>query len=237
MKSIREIQFKTTESKTKLTVGSVCYQGQLIHNTSFSQKDTLEMFAEHCHQSSAMTSFFLDSLKAFIQQELARGNRLNFGSFAAGIGLRGGFPSANAPFDPSRNALTVELIPCEAIRKTTAALKPVNVTSNCDAIIYNTLQVDPERKDYDVFSADGDRTLSACGIGMDVHPGEVGEGAWIENDAGEKMLVGEDIESDYTLCRFTLKGSIRQGSYWVVVCSRHARTGKFVRSRRRITAV
>lgn len=237
MKTIREIQFKTTESKTKLTAGSVCYQGQLIHNASFGQKDTLEKFATHCKQSGAMTRYFLESLEEFIQQELALGNRLNFGPFAAGIGLRGSFSSANAPYDPSRNALAVELIPNEAIRKATAALKPVNVTEACTAVIYSTLQIAPERTTSDVFDADGERTLSVCGIGMDAHPGEVGEGAWIENDAGEKLLTGEILESDYTLCQFKVRGPIECGSYWVVVCSRHTRTGKFVRSQRRIEAV
>jgi len=237
MKIKRDIKFRTTESKTRLNEGRVCYQGQLIHNNTMSPKETREHFANYCRRSVAETSFFLDSLGEFMRTELAKGFRLSFGPFAAGLGIRGGFPSSNAPFDPKRNSLMVELMPSAALKKVADEVNPINVTEDCRAYIYGTVQVEPEWKTFDIFTSVGERVLSACGTGMQVHPGGVSEGAWIENDAGEKLLTGEIVSSDYTLCQFKVTGPIDPGLYWVVIASRHERTGKFLTSRRRIKAV
>jgi len=136
------------------------------------------------------------------------------------------------------HALAVELLPCAEMKKVVHKLKPINDTENCRAEICSTLQVEPELwKRCDIFAATGTRVLSTCGIGMEVHPGGVGEGAWIENDVGGKLLTGEVIESDYTLCKYRVSGDIAPGSYWVVISSRHTQSGKFLSSRRRIVAV
>jgi len=233
MKSLRDIKFRTTETKSKLTAGKVCHQGKIIHNQTLTKEETAEAFAEYAKIHKAQATFFLDSLEEFIAKEIADGNRLEFGPFAASLSLRGGFPACNSQFDQDVNELAVELTPSRKIRKAVRELRPINVGHERDGIIFNTMLL-PDGP-YDRMPADGERRLSCVGTAIEVHPGATGEGVWIENDAGEKLLEGADVEAEFSLCQFTLRGHINPGSYWVVICSRINQTGEFVQARRRIT--
>ena len=115
----RAIKFVTSEVKEKDAKGHTRYQGQLRHNTVYSEKETRRMFAEFCQMQEPKTNMFLDLLQEFIVQQISEGNRIDFGPFAVGLKLRGGFASANALFDPLEHSLGVEGNPSNHLRSKT----------------------------------------------------------------------------------------------------------------------
>ena len=140
MKSYREIEFTTTKIKGDLTAGKTCYQGHLQHNAVLSERETRRRFAEYCCEDRSRTDRYLDALGEFIVREIAHGNRLNFGPFDVSLKLLGGFRSANASFDETRNAISVCLIPSKEIKSAVKILNPINVTEDTRWYLSGTLQ-------------------------------------------------------------------------------------------------
>lgn len=229
-----KIKFTTTQSKSRLTEGTVRYQGQLQHNEVLDESLTRRRFAEHAHRSEPETNFYLDALGEFITHAIAEGWRLDFGPFSVGLKMRGGFPAANSPFDGAVNSVGVELMPSSALKAAAKELKPVNVSPEGKSRIYTTLQIAPYEA-YDAIAAEGTRELHTTGDWVWVHPGAEGEGVWIENDVGEKLLEATVVESNHCFCHTTLSGSLAPGLYWFVIASRSGT--ELLRCQRRIRAV
>ena len=242
MHTKREIRFKTSESKSRLNEGTTCYQGQLIHNRTLDKASTLEAFCNYCHLGEAMPPLYVQLLGGFIAQEIANGNHLDFGEFSVGLKLRGGFPSANAPYDSDRNSLSVEITPSTRIKKAVSSLKPVNALPR-RAAFYSIVQIDPEIRDskshlmYDTMYSDGSRILSVGAYPCRIHTGASDEGVWIENDAGEIVLTGTVLETDMTLTRIRFDDHLDKGRYWLVVQSRWSDDPNLIRIRHRLTAI
>ena len=236
MKPHCDIKFITTRSKGDLNEGKTCYQGHLQHNAVLSRKETLEAFAEYCREPQSHTSRYIDALGEFIVREVARGNRLNFGSFAVEMKMVGGFKAANSPFDWDENAIRVHLIPDKKIKQATGALKPINVTEDVRWYIGSTRQRTP----YEVFDhivAEGLRTSTVCGYFPVVKSSRPDEGVWIENDTNEKVLVATVTKSEFGRAECTFEGPLAIGDYWVVTQSRYRDEPNLIRCRRRIKVV
>jgi len=229
-----EIKFKTTERKTKLTDGKVCYQGQLVHNHVLNVHETRQCFAEYMQLKEPQVNLYLDGLCSFMCEYLSKGYRLDFGGFSAELRMRGGFPAANAPFDPNRNTVGVDLLPGLRVKRAANVLKPVNVTFDEKERIYNILQLSPFQA-YDVVARDGERLVEVTGTKMKVHAEADDEGIWIENDAGAKILRGDIQSCDCCSARFKLTEPVEPGLYWLAVCSRAPTGGPLLRFRRRLT--
>jgi len=229
-----EIKFKTTERKTKLTDGKVCYQGRLLHNRVLDVRDTRRFFAEYMLMREPQTNLVLDGLSAFMAEYLAKGYRLDFGGFSAGLNMRGGFAAANAPFDPVRNAIGVELAPGMRVKRCVRALKPVNVTMEAKDRIYHVFQRTPFEA-YDTVARDGERLVEVAGTMMTIHPDAEDEGIWIENDAGVVLTRGHIQYDDCCHARFKLTDPVVPGLHWLVVASREAADSPLLRARRRLT--
>lgn len=236
MKPQCEIKFTTTRSKTNLNAGKTCYQGQLRHNAVLSPKETRKAFAEYCGEPESRTGRYLDSLGEFIAKKVATGYRLNFGSFGVTLKMLGGFKAANSTFDEDKNAVSVCLIPGKEIKTAVKMLKPVNVTEDTRWNISSTLQRFPYEV-YDQIVAEGTRRFSVAGYIPEVHAEKPDEGVWLENDAGEKVLVATISRSEFAVTDCTLEGSIERGDYWIVIQSRYKDEPNLIRCRRRIKVV
>jgi len=238
MHTHQEIKFKSTPSTSKLTADKVCYQGQVIHNRTLDPEETRAAFADFTQLlKPPLSDLAIDSVASFVADEIAKGNRLDFGAFSVGLKMRGGLPAANAPFDPKANALSVEITPGKKLQQAVRYLKPVNVTDVNRSDIIKALQLTPYELQ-DAFVATGTRTLVAYGTYIGVNPDATGEGVWIENDADEKLLKGRILAGcDICTCRFELTGDVAPGLYWLAICSRQVPNGPLLRCRRRITAI
>jgi len=228
-----KIKFKATPAKTRLTEGTVRYQGQLQHNKVLGVEDTRRYFAEHAHRSEPETNFYLDALGECMADAIAQGWRLDFGPFALALAMRGSLPAANSAFDETSNALAVELLPGRKIKAAAKSLKPVNATDDAKSRIYTTFQIAPYEA-YDEIAAEGTRELHTTGDWVWVHPGAEGEGVWIENDVGEKLLEATVVESNNCFCHTTLSDPLAPGLYWFVIASRG--NGELLRCQKRIRA-
>lgn len=237
MESQREIKFVTTQSKNRLTEGKTCYQGLLRHNAVLSERETRKAFATYCGEPASKTNRYVDSLGEFIALNVQAGNRLDFGSFAAELRIRGGFKSANAPFTPGTNALNVELIAGKDIRRATEALKPVNVTDGGEKWrIDGILQKRPVQT-YDWIPAEGECLVSAVGLMPEVHQAVADEGVWIENDKGVRLATGEIVRTEFGLAETTLRGPIPPGNHWFVLQGRQKDSPNLIHVRRRVKVV
>jgi len=222
------------ERKTKLTDGKVCYQGQLVHNHVLDARETRQFFAEYMQLKEPQVNLYLDGLCSFMREYLSKGYRLDFGGFSAELRMRGGFPAANAPFDPKRNTVGVDLLPGLRVKGAVKALKPINVTFDEKERIYHVLQLSPFEA-YDVVARDGERLVEVSGTMMKVRAEAEDEGIWIENDAGAMLLRGDIQSCDCCTARFKLTDPIEPGLYWLAVCSRATTGGPLLRARRRLT--
>ena len=241
MKHLREIKFKTNEAKSRFNEGKTCFQGKIIHNLTLDENDTMREFREYCRVGDAIPPMIVNMLGTFIAQELAKGNRLDFGPFSVSINLRGGFPAANAPFDPARNSLSVELTPSAALKKSLNGLKPVN-TEPLKPRIDHVLQIEPlcgteTRHDYNVVWSDGHRKLNINGMYVGVKDGVADEGLWIESESGEKLVKGAIYSATTCTCDFTLDEHLDPGHYWVAIYARYSDSEDLLRARRRIKVI
>ena len=231
-----EIKFTTTRSKTDLNADKTCYQGQLRHNIVRSLKETRKAFAEYCGEPESKTGRYIDSLGEFIAREVAAGRRLNFGPFGVSLKMQGGFKAANSPFDEKKNDISVCLIPGKEIKAAVKALKPINVTVDRRWFLSGTLQRVPYEV-WDEIAAEGRREITVTGCTPPVNPEQPDEGIWIENDAGEKMLIAMIAKSypGHTNC--TLEGSLASGNYWTVIQGRYLDNPDLIRCSHRIRVV
>lgn len=236
MKPYREIEFTTTRIKGDLTAGKTCYQGHLQHNAVLSERETRRRFAEYCCEDRSRTDRYLDALGEFIAQEIAHGNRLNFGPFDVSLKLLGGFKSANAPFDEKRNAISVCFLPSKEIKLSVKALKPINATDETRWRISSTLQRIPYQV-YDQIVAEGLRKFTVTGYIPAVNLAQPDEGVWLENDADEKVAVATIEKSEFAYSDCTLEEALTPGNYWIVTQSRYKDEPNLIRCRRRIKVV
>ena len=229
-----EIKFVTSEAHEKNAKGETCYQAQLRHNAVLNEKETKQAFAAHSGKRLSDVTYYVDSLSEFIAQAVTDGHRLDFGGFSVGLKIRKGFKSANAPFDPSVNSVSVEMTPGKAIREAAKTLRPVNVTDGTKWAIDTNFQSAPFES-YDRIAADGVRLLSATGYYPQIHENAPDEGLWIEDDEGIRPLPCEIIRRDFGLTDYKLTGPLKRGSYWLVIQSRYKDEPALIRVRRRVT--
>jgi len=230
-----QIKFKTIEQTTKLTTGT-CYHGRLVHNLILSVAETRRLFAEYMQMKLPQTQMFLDYLEAFMAEQLGKGNRLDFGGFSAELQLRGGFSAANAPFDPNRNEIRVEMTPGKQIAAATSFLRPVNVTVEKVFHVYHTHQRTPFELT-DEIVGQGDRVIEVSATCMRIHAAAADEGVWIENDAGERLVKLTYQTGDVCVGKFRLTETLAPGLYWTVVCSRKNPEAPLQTGRRRLTVI
>jgi len=230
-----EISFKTFERRTRLTTGSVCYQGQLKHNRTLTPEATREAFAKFANIHLPQANLAIDSVCAFIEEEIAQGNRLDFGGFSVSLTMRGGLPSRNAPFDPAVNSIGVAMMPGSALRRAVSRLKPVNdVDRDVAGSLCHTAQTSPRRRGVDVISRAGERHVLTSGVGSLPTPTGENSGIWLEDDAGEKALVATDIVFDGVTYKYVFVDTVPAGLYWLVVCGRVEGRDEYVRLKRRL---
>lgn len=232
----REIKFTANESRTKLTDGKTCYQGQIQHNAVLSENETKKWFAKYCQEEESRTTRYIDALGEFIACQISQGYRLDFGSFSVGLKLRGGMKSANAAFDPEVNSIKVEMTPGKKIREAVEALKPVNSGNKDHEHLLGFYQGE-KCELHDMITQHGRRFMRLTGCFPPAHPNVADEGFWVENDAGEKLLVGEITMAECCHEEGYLEGDINPGSYWMVLQGRYKDDPNLFRVRHRAMVI
>jgi len=229
-----EIKFKVKGHAAKLAGDKICYQGMLIHNHVLGVAETRRLFAEYMQMKLPQAQMVLEGLVAFMAEQLGKGNRLDFGGFCAELRLRGGFSAANAPFDPNRNEIGVELRPGKSVKEATSRLRPVNVTVDKAFHVYHTYQRTPFEA-LDVIAREGERVVEVSATCMAIRASAADEGVWIENDAGERLVRLTYLNGDVCVAQFKLTETLAPGLYWTVVCSRTTPDAQLQIGRRRLT--
>lgn len=230
------LKYSTQPSKSKLLSGKPRYIGRVHHNQTLSREEIVKGLAEYMNVKEPMSAFYVEGLCGYMRQELARGNRLDFGDFSAEIIMEGGFPSANAPFDEAVNKLKVQMRAKKKLECCLESLAPENVSGAEQSRINSVLQRNGGTGKYEEIATDGRREISSNGAEVKVHADVDDEGVWIENDEGEKLLRGEVFSTSAVTCDFYLEGHLDPGVYWLVIYSR-GKTKKLLRARRRIYVV
>jgi len=236
MREQREIKFVTSETKEKNAKGETCYQGQLRHNLVLNERETKEWFAAYCAEPVSLTTRYVDALSEFIAQQVAAGTRLDFGGFAVGLKMRGGFKSMNAPFDPRVHSVGVDLMPGREVKRAVKSLKPVNVTDGAKWHFSIVWQKTPYEA-YNEIAADGMRVVVASGYFPAIHPESQDEGVWIENDEGVCLMRGRILTSEFAQTEFELTGPLPSGELWVVGQGRYQDVPGVIRARRRVSVI
>ena len=230
------LKYSTQPSRSKLLSGKPRYIGRVHHNQTLTREEIVKGLAEYMNVKEAMSAFYVDGLCGYMRQELARGNRLDFGDFSAEIVMEGGLPSANAPFDEGVNKLKVQMRAKKKLERCLECLAPENVSGAGQSRISSVLQRDGGTGEYEEITTDGRRKITSNGVDVKVHADAADEGVWIEDDAGERLLHGEVFETSVTTCDFYLEGHLDPGEYWLAIYSRGS-TKKLLRARRRIHVV
>lgn len=230
------LKYSTQPSKSKLLAGKPRYIGRVHHNQTLSREEIVKGLAEYMNVKEPMSAFYVDGLCGYMRQELARGNRLDFGDFSAEIVMEGGLPSANAPFDEAVNKLKIQMRAKKKLERCLESLAPENISGAEQSRIGSVVQQNGGTGEYEEITTDGRRKITANGADVKVHAEADDEGVWIEDDAGEKLLRGEVFSTSVTTCDFYLEGHLDPGAYWLVIYSR-SNTKKLLRARRRIHVV
>lgn len=89
----------------------------------------------------------------------------------------------------------------------------------------------------DELAADGERFVRVTGAFTAVHPAVADEGVWLEDAAGERLLVGELVANEAGRIDCWLKGPLKAGTCWLTVQSRDSGAKALIRVRRRVSVV
>ena len=226
------IGYATTPSNSKLLNGKVKHIGRIRHNNTLTKGVIIGRFASFIGSKPSLAEMYVNGLCEYIKEELSNGNRLDFGDFAIGVTMEGGFPAANSPFDPKVNRLKVQMTAKKGFSAAVSRLRPVNETGAEKSVIFSVIERD-SGNDYETFSRDGRRNITTNGDYIRIHPEASDEGVWIETRMGERLLTGEVYKNDECICDFYLEGHLDPGEYWMVICSRSA-SKRLLRAKRLI---
>ena len=213
------VPFVTTRSRSKLVEGTK-YFGKIVHRRRLSKKDIIEGLAKSLYQHEPITEMFVNGLLAYMAEQLSQGYRLDFGDFSAELTVKGGFPSANAPFDPARNQIDVAMQAKKGLLAAVEKMKLENETAVDGSRIHTCYQKEPDMGESQILSSDGRRTITTNGHNVMVDASAPDEGAWIETRDGKRLLTGEIFNISSVHCDFYLEGHLDPGEYWLVICSR-----------------
>lgn len=230
------LKYSTQPSRSKLLSGKPRYIGRVHHNQALTRDEIVKGLAEYMNVKEAMSAFYVDGLCGYMRQELARGNRLDFGDFSVEIVMEGGLPSANAPFVAGVNKLKVQMRAKKKLEHCLESLAPENVSGAEQSRIGSVIQRNGGTGEYEDITTDGRRKITSNGLEVKVHAEADDEGVWIEDDAGEKLLRGEVFSTSVTTCDFYLEGHLNPGEYWLAIYSR-GNSKQLLRARRRIHVV
>jgi len=191
MEHRHEIQVVTRENGMGEGESRV-FQAKIVPNGTLAGKDLVKRFAERAdiHPMRAKTA--IDLLEGFILDQLAEGNRLDFGlvtfypRLSEGLSTRDADPESEGVY--VRGAVKARTTLVDALRK---KLEPVNRLSNVRPRLFGVC--DAETKEPGVVSAD--RVLEITGRDIPIDTSRADEGVWLASRTTDRVVVAEVLES------------------------------------------
>jgi len=216
MEHRREIQVVTRENG--MGEGeSRAFQAKAVPNMTLSGEDLVKRFAERADIHPMRARMAIDLLEGFILDQLAEGNRLDFGLVTFYPRLSGGLSSRDA--DPEsegvylRGAVKARLPLMNALRK---KLEPVNKLSNDRPRLFGVC--DAETKEPGVVAAG--RVLELTGRDIPIDTSRPDEGVWLEKRTRGKLVKAEVVESAAQTAKIVFRETPECGQYALALVTR-----------------
>jgi len=196
---------------------SRAFQAKAVPNMTLSGDDLVKRFAERAdiHPMRARTA--IDLLEGFILDQLAEGNRLDFGLVTFYPRLSGGLSARDA--DPEsegvymRGAVKARLPLMTALRK---KLEPVNRLSNDRPRLFGVC--DAETKEPGVVAAG--RVLVLTGRDILIDTSRQDEGVWLEKRTRGKLVKAEVVETTVQSAKIVFGEVPPSGKYMLALVTR-----------------
>jgi len=168
------------------------FQSEVVPNETISGEELYKRLAERSGFTSSQMQLSVMTIEGFVKEELAKGNRIDFGLVSFLPRLAKGLPARDA--DPVSEGIGVRgsvRVRSELRNCIGQKLEPVNELSNVRPRILGVC--DAETKEPDVVRAD--RVLEITGRDIPIDASRPDEGVWLETRARGKVAVAEVLES------------------------------------------
>ena len=198
-----------------------CYAARIKNNGTIGQDAFLSRIAELSGETKERVRFTWDLAMSEIARCLKNGNRVELEVLSGGIGVQGTFASANASWDPAKNALVPFVNAKGDLKKALEGLSAENVTEGAVLSIKSVL--DTDRKEDGVISA---LTVYVSGVNLKQTDRE-DEGVWLEDADGEIVAKAAVTRSDTTTVDCSFPTLPAPGKYRLVIAGRNGAGEEF----------
>jgi len=216
MKHKQRVVVKSRE-KAVVSGAKQAFQAEIVPNAVLSGKELYEKIGNRTAFGAARAELAVCMLENFIKEELAEGNRLDFGLVSFYPRLSGALPTRDA--DPASEGIGVfgavkarrELK--DAVR---GKLDPENELSNVRPRLYGAW--DEETKAENVIVAG--HVIQLSGRDIPIVTSRPDEGVWLEKRTRGKVASAEVLESQLTSAKVVFHETPSRGKYTLVVGTR-----------------
>ena len=192
-----------------------CYAARIKNNGTVGQDEFLSRIAELSGETKERVRFVWDLAMNEIARCLKDGRRIEIETISAGIGVQGTFGSANAPWNPAKNALVPFVNAKGALKRALEGLGAENVTEGAVLAIKSVL--DTVRKEDGVI---GGTTVLVSGVNLRQED-RADEGVWLEDADGAIVAKARVTRSDTTTLDCAFAELPAPGKYRLVVAGRN----------------
>ena len=199
--------------------GRPCYQAIVQSSGTISRAEFIDELVRLSGNSPQVAEFFLNLMVAVLEHFYRQGKRIQLGSLAGGIAIRGSVSSPTKSWEQSGMKLVPYLDVAGSLKNCLADEKGRNVTQGTSASITGVLDT-VHAINWSIIGT-VNVIVHAIGLGLAVDSTAEDEGAWLENSKGEIVAMGEvTAATDMTLdCTFTELPE--SGRYKFVVATRN----------------
>jgi len=193
------------------------FQSELVPNETISGEELYKRLADRSGFTPAQMQLSVMTIEGFVKEELAKGNRIDFGLLSFLPRLEKGLPSRDA--DPVSEGIGVRgsvRIRSELRNCIGKKLEPVNELANVRPRILGVC--DAETKEPDVVRAG--RVLEITGRDIPIDASRSDEGVWLEKRTRGKMVAAEILESSAQSAKIVFREVPPDGKYTLVLVTR-----------------
>lgn len=228
--------FTTCAGKTKLSGEKSTYSARVKHFETVCDRALAEGIAAEIGYTPMVVSSVLMGMRKFLCEQLKEGNKVDFGAFSVGLSVRGAFPAANSPFNPSVNRIGVDIRAGKELRDAVANLVPQNITNMYIPHIGSVLSLaHPDGSNYSKIMRGDECQMAGTDFATD-YTGD-GDGVWLENRKGERVATARIGEHSLVAVNFTFDEEIPLGEYWLVIGCRDPEHSMVATGKRLVTVV
>lgn len=213
-----EVKFKTVLSTFKKG-DKPCYRGIVNHNGTAYLPEIAKHAAARVGMDESVMKFSGELLVEQIGLELKDGRRIEIEDLlSGGLSILGTFPSANAPWDKSKNALSPYFYAKSNMKEAFADAVAVNVTEGNHAKLIRVL--DTVSKTEGVISNQPNVTVYLSGVNLLLNAAAPDEGVWLEDPEGTVVATATVTGSTSTTLDCVFATLPEDGTYRIVVATR-----------------